>query len=104
MSSFFHLTEQFHLGPTELINCLNIPTPLLRCQFRLQNDHILGPANHQSRFQSISVTFIGTIKVPHSAQIPRRETHSIRIIGCQIFRGDHRCPFFRSATDQFANF
>ena len=104
MSGFFNTPEQFHLGPTELINCLNIPTPLLRCQFRLQNDHIWSPANQKSYFKRISVTFIGTIKVPHSAQIPRRETHSIRIIGCQIFRGGHRCPFFRSGTDQFANF
>ena len=81
MSSFFNLTEQFHLGPAKLKNRLDIPIPLLRCQFCLQNNHILGPANQQDRIQSICVIFIGTVKVSHSAQIPRREAHPIRIVG-----------------------
>ena len=102
MSDFFNLTEQFHLGPAKLTNRLDIPTPLLRCQFRLQDDHVLSPANQQGRLKHIGVTFINTEKVPHSTQIPWRETHPLRIIGCQVFCGSHCCPFFRSGTNQFS--
>lgn len=81
MGCSFDLLEQFRLGPAKLTNRLDIPTPLLHCQFRLQDDHILSPANQQGRIQSIRVTSISTVKVSHSAQIPRRKAHLILIIG-----------------------
>ena len=45
MSSFFNLTEQFHLGPTTLKNRLDVPMSLFHGQFCLQDNHILCPSN-----------------------------------------------------------
>jgi len=75
----------------------------LERQIRLQNDYILRPADGHNLGQQLRCIPVGTIKFPHPAQVPGRETGCIRVHSAQILRrGDSRA-FFRPAADLLAN-
>ena len=91
---------KFQLRPAKLPSCPDVPCPLPERQFRLQNDHILRPANGHSFGHHLEVALIGTVKFPHPPQVPGRETWDIRVCSAQILRCGNGGAFFRPAVDQ----
>ena len=100
MSVGFDLPQQFQLRPPKLPDRPNVPFPLLECQLRFQNDHILCPADGHSFGQYLRGAFIGTIEFSHPAQVSGRKSRDVRVCVAQIFRGGYSCAFLRPAADQ----
>ena len=98
------LIIQFLLGAAELLRRPQIPAPLLQGEIRLQNDHILRPADPPGLHCQFGSIFVGAVELPHPAQIAGGETTRFRVCGLEIFRGGHRRPLLRSGADSPANF
>ena len=94
---------KFQLRPSELSSRPDIPRPLLECQFRLQNNHILCPANGHRFGQHREVALIGTVKFPHPPQVPGRKTWNVRVCSAQMLCCGNGGAFFRPAVDQPPN-
>ena len=94
---------QLQLRPSELMSGLDIPCPILGRQFRLQNDHVLCPANSRGLSQHFRCVFIGPVKLPHSAEIPGGEARGVRVSVGKVFGGGDSGAFLRPAVDQPAN-
>ena len=102
MRSSVDLPLQFLLGPSEPTDSPNIPFPLRKGQLRLQDDHVLCPADGHGFDQHLGDAFVGAVEFPHPAQVAGREAAGVRMCGIQIFRRDHRRALLRPAADQSA--
>ena len=94
---------EFQLRPAELPSRFDVPCPLLGGQLRLQDDHILSPADGHGLSQHLWYTLIGAIELPHPAQVPGGEARDIRIGAVQVLRSRHRRAFLCPAADQPTN-
>ena len=94
---------KLQLRPAKLPGRPDIPCPLPESQLRLQNDHVLCPANGHSFGHHCEVAFIGAVKFPHPAQVPGRETWNVRVCTAQIFRCGNGGAFLRPFADLTAN-
>ena len=94
---------QFQLRPAELPSRFDIPCPLLGSQFRLQDDHILSPADGHGLSQHFWCALIGTIELPHPAQVPGGEARGVRVCAAQILRRGNSGAFLWPVADQPAN-
>ena len=94
---------ELQLRPAELPNRFDIPCPLLGGQLRLQDNHILSPADGHGLSQHLWCALIGAVKLPHPAQVSRGEAGCVRIRSAQIFRSGDSGTLLWSATDQSAN-
>ena len=94
---------EFQLRPAELPSRFDIPCPLLGSQFRLQDDHILSPADGHGLSQHFRCALIGTIELPHPAQVPGGEAGGVRVCAAQILRRGNSGAFLWPAADQPAN-
>ena len=65
MSMIHDSLLEFQLRPAKLSSGPDIPRPLLDGQFRLQDDHILCPADGHGLREHLGSGFIGTVKCPH---------------------------------------
>ncbi len=97
------LSLKLQLRPLELTGCPDIPYPLLVGQIRFQDDHILRPANGHGHSHNLRIVFIGTVELPHPAQVPGREAGNVRVRIMQVFRCGSSGAFLRSAADYPAN-
>lgn len=97
-----HLVK-FQFRPAKLTSRLDVPRLLPESQLRLQNNHVLCPANVHRLGHHREVALIGAVKFPHPAQVPGRETGNARVCTAQILRCGNGCAFLRSAADQTAN-
>ena len=82
----------------------DIPGTLLSGYAVFQNDNILRPSNGHGLGQHFRRVFIGTVKLPHPAEIPGGEAGGVRICGAQIFRCGNGGSFLWPVADQTANF
>lgn len=98
------LLGQLCLRPSKALRRPQIPAPLLQGEIRLQNDHILRPADFHSLPRQFRGVLISAVELPHPAQIAGGEATCFRICGLEIFRGSHRRPFLRPCTDRSADF
>ena len=94
---------KLQLRPAELPSRFDVPCPLLGSQLRLQNDHVLCPADGHGISQHLRHTLIGAVKLPHPAQVPRGEAGDVRVRTAQILRRSDSGAFLRPAADQPAN-
>ncbi len=78
--------------------------PLIHGQICLHDNHVLRPPNQESLMQNVRCRFIGSEKVPHPAEIPRRKARVVGAFGCKILCCRHSCSFFCSGADQFPDF
>ena len=95
--------RQFQLGPSKLPDRPDVPCFLLNRQLRLQDDHILSPANGHGLRHHLRGIPIGAVEVPHPPQVPGRKPRRVRICGAQILGGGYSRALFRSATDQMTD-
>ena len=93
------LPLEFQLRPAELPSRLDIPCPLLGGKLRLQNDHVLRPADAHGLGQHLRRALIGAVELPHPAQIPGREAGSARVCNQQILRRGDSGSLLRPAAD-----
>ena len=91
---------KFQLRPAKLPSRPDIPCPLPESQLRLQNDHILRPANVHGFGHHHEVALIGAVKFPHPPQVPGRKTWNVRVCSAQMLRCGNGGTFFRPAVDQ----
>ena len=103
MSMIRNSLLELQLRPAELPSRFDIPCPLLGSQFRLQDDHILCPADGHGLSQHFRCALIGTIELPHPAQVPGGEAGGVRVCAAQILRSGDSGALLWSATDQPAN-
>ena len=103
MSMIHDSLLEFQLRPAKLSSGPDIPRPLLDGQFRLQDDHILCPADGHGLSQHLWCALIGAVKLPHPAQISGGEAGCVRIRGAQIFRSGNSGAFLWPVADQPAN-
>ncbi len=95
---------EFQLRPPELPHRLDIQNFLLEGQLRLQDNHILRPADGHGLSQHLWGIFVCVVELPHPPQVPRGETGGVRVRAVQILcRGDSRA-FLRPAAHQLADF
>ena len=91
---------KFQLRPAKLPSRPDIPCPLPESQLRLQNDHILRPANVHGFGHYHEVALICAVKFPHPPQVPGRKTWNVRVCSAQMLRCGNGGAFFRPAVDQ----
>ena len=103
MSMIHDSLLEFQLRPAELPSRFDIPCPLLGSQFRLQDDHILCPADGHGLSQHLRYALIGAVELPHPAQVPGREASGVRVCSAQILRRGNSGAFLCPAADQPAN-
>ena len=103
MSMIHDSLLEFQLRPAELPSRFDIPCPLLGSQFRLQDDHILSPADGHGLSQHFRYALIGTIELPHPAQVSGGEAGGVRVCAAQILRSGNSGAFLQPAADQPAN-
>lgn len=103
MSMIHDSLLEFQLRPAELPSRFDIPCPLLGSQFRLQDDHILSPADGHGLSQHFRCALIGTIELPHPAQVPGGEARGVRVCAAQILRRGNSGAFLWPVADQPAN-
>lgn len=103
MCGFADPLRQFRFSPSKATSRTQIPCPFFRRKICLQNDYILRPSDFYRQIQQLGSIFIGTIEFPHTAQVARGKTHSVRVLGLQIFGGCDSRAFFGSGTDQPAD-
>ena len=94
---------EFQLRPAELPSRFDVPCPLLGGQLRLQDDHILSPADGHGLSQHLWYTLIGAIELPHPAQVPGGEAGGVRVCAAQILRRGNSGAFLWPVADQPAN-
>ena len=103
MDTLTDIPGQFQLRPAELPSRFDVPCPLLGSQLRLQNNHVLRPADGHGLSQHLWCALIGAVKLPHSAQISGGEAGCGRVRTAQILRRSDSGAFLRPAADQPAN-
>ena len=103
MSTLTDIPGQFQFRPAELPSRFDVPCPFLESQLRLQNDHILCPADGHGLSQHFRCALIGVVKLAHPAQVPRGEAGDVRVRTAQILRRSDSGAFLRPAADQPAN-
>ena len=103
MSMIRNSLLELQLRPAELPNRFDIPCPLLGGQLRLQDNHILSPADGHGLSQHLWYTLIGAIELPHPAQVPGGEAGGVRVCAAQILRRCNSGAFLCPAADQPAN-
>lgn len=103
MSMIHDSLLEFQLRPAKLSSGPDIPRPLLGGQLRLQDNHILSPADGHGLSQHLWYTLIGAIELPHPAQVPGREASGVRVCSAQILRRGNSGAFLCPAADQPAN-
>ena len=94
---------EFQFRPAELPSRFDVPCPLLGSQLRLQNDHVLCPADGHGISQHLRCALIGVGELPHPAQVPRGEARGVRVRGAQILGRSDSGAFLQPAADQPAN-
>ena len=94
---------KLQLRPAELPSRFDVPCPLLGSQLRLQNDHVLCPADGHGISQHLRHTLIGAVKLAHPAQVPRGEAGGVRVRSAQILRSSNGGALLRPAADQLTN-
>ena len=94
---------EFQLRPAELPSRFDVPCPLLGGQLRLQDDHILSPADGHGLSQHFRCALIGTIELPHPAQVPGGEAGGVRVRAAQVLRSGDSGAFLCPAADQPTN-
>ena len=97
------LLRQRYFAPSKPAHRPDVPQLVLERQIRLQDDHVLRPANRHGFGQHLRAVRVGAVKIPHPAQVPGREAGNVRVGAVQIFRSRHRRALFRPAADQAAN-
>ena len=95
-----NLFGQFHLGPAKLLDSPKTPNPGIHIQVGLHDNNILCPADLHRLSEDLRMAFIHPIKIPHPAQIARREADPVRIVCGDIFRSHHSGPLLRPAAHQ----
>ena len=103
MDTLTDIPGQFQLRPAELPSRFDVPCPLLGSQLRLQNDHVLCPADSHGLGQHLRCALVGAVELPHPAQIPRGEAGDVRIRTAHILRRSNSGAFRPPAADQPAN-
>lgn len=103
MSMFLNFPGQFQLGPAKSPDRPDVPRFLLDRQLRLQDNHVLCPANGHGLRQHLRNIPIDAVEVPHPAKVSGRKPRNVRIGGTQILRSGHSRALFRSAIDQMAD-
>ena len=103
MSMIHDSLLEFQLRPAKLSSGPDIPRPLLDGQFRLQDDHILCPADGHGLSQHLRYALIGAIELPHPAQVPGGEARGVRVCAAQILRRGNSGAFLWPVADQPAN-
>ena len=102
--SRFYPAQQLCFGPTIPFHSLDVPCLILQRQIRFQNNHILRPADLHGLLQNLRSDFIGTVKLPHSPQVPGGETRRFGIMVRQIACRRNSGAFFFSGANQPPNF
>jgi hypothetical protein len=98
------IPSQFQLRPAELPSRLDVPRPLPEGQLRLQDDHVLCPADGHGLGQYLRSILVGAAKLPHPSQIPGREARDVRVRSPQVLSSGNSGALLRSAANQPANF
>lgn len=101
--SLRNFAQEFGLGPTKAADSGNVPGAFIGRFTVLQNDDILRPANCHGRGQGLRRMFICPVKLPHSAEIPGRETWNAGVCLCKVFGGGNSGSFLRPGADEPAN-
>lgn len=94
---------EFQFRPAELPSRFDVPCLLLGGKLRLQNDHVLCPADGHGISQYLRCVFIGAVKLPHPAKVPGGEARSVRVRSAQMLRSGNSGALLRPAADQPAN-
>ena len=94
---------EFQLRPAELPSRFDVPCPLLGGQLRLQDDHILSPADGHGLSQHLWYALIGAIELPHPAQVPGGEAGGVRVRAAQVLCSGDSGAFLCPAADQPTN-
>lgn len=97
------LFRQLQLGPSEPAHCPDVPQLFLERQLRLQDDHVLDPADGHGLCHHLGGILICAVEVPHPAQVPGREPGNVRIGDTQILGGSNSRALLLSAIDQMAD-
>lgn len=104
MGSLLDLPLQLQLRPSELPSGLDIPGSLLESQFRLQNYHVLCPADGHGLSQHLRCALVCAVKFPHPPQVPGRKARDVRVCAAQVLRRSHSRALLQPAADQPSNF
>ena len=94
---------EFQLRPAELPSRFDVPCLLLGGQLRLQNNHVLRPADGHGLSQHLWCALIGAVELPHPAQVPGGEAGGIRVRSTQILGCGDSGALLWLAADQPAN-
>ena len=94
---------QLQLRPSESTNGPDIPRLFRQCQFRLQNDRVLSPANGHGLSQYFRRTLICPAKLPHPAEVPGGEAGSIRVSLGKILSCGDSGAFLQPITDKLTD-
>ena len=97
------LIQQLRLCPMVTQRGPEIPGALLAALTALQDDHILCPAQLQGQFQQLWVIDIGTVELPHPAQVAGREAPALGVVCLEIFGSHDRRALLQAGADSFAN-
>ena len=100
MDTLTDISGQLQLRPAELPSRFDVPCPLLGSQLRLQNDHVLCPADGHGLTQHFRCALIGAVELPHPAQVPGGEARGVRVCAAQILRSGDSGAFLWPAADQ----
>ena len=103
MSMIHDSLLEFQLRPAELPSRFDVPCLLLGGQLRLQNNHVLRPADGHGLSQHLWCALIGAVELPHPARVPGGEAGGIRVRSTQILGCGDSGALLWSATDQPAN-
>ena len=103
MSMIRNSLLELQLRPAELPSRFDVPCLFLGSQLRLQNDHVLCPADGHGLSQHLRCALIGAVELPHPAQVPGGEAGGVRVSSAQILRSSDSGAFLRPAADQPAN-
>ena len=87
------LFQQLRLCPAALQCGPEIPDALSDTLTALQDGHILCPAQLQGQFQQLWVIDIGTVELPHPAQVAGREAPALGVVCLEIFGSHDRRAF-----------
>ena len=103
MSMIHDSLLEFQLRPAELPSRFDVPCPLLGGQLRLQDDHILSPADGHGLNQHFRCALIGAVELPHPAQVPGGEAGGVRVRAAQVLCSGDSGAFLWPAADQPAH-
>ena len=97
------LFQQLRLCPVALQRGSEIPGAFLAALTALQNGHVLRPAQLHGQCQQFWGVGIGSVELPHPAQVAGREALGLRIVCLEILGSHDRRPLLRTGTDGPAN-